>query len=272
LWWKRANEPPRGSEVRLYRITPSSARAPNQMVARCVTASPITAAHLDPRGAFVVHTATHLFVWRGDEAPDELLHHARIHAAHLNRFERVAAQPVVISSSSSSSDTPVDAELIDEFWRALGGKRQVERDPAYDSEYQLLQTPRGPFLWRLQPEVSAAPESPSTLSSCSNTSDSSSSNPAPPSVGNWIACAPHFDRSTLEPHGIFMLHDAMRLFAWVGSRALDDIEDGESSSLTTITESFFDARDMPPKETPVAINHEGNESALFWKTFDCAKK
>jgi len=284
LWWKRSSEPVTlDGPPRLYRISPDSVRSPSTFVARYVASSPQhappTAAQLDPRGAFVLHTYSHLFVWCGPLATDEMRHHALLHAERLRRFERVTAEVTHVSSSDA------DPMLVDAFWAALGGKRDpIEPVAAYDAEYRLLLVPRGPFLWRYDPSAASSSTSTDAAAAAAATAaptaavvESPPSSPTPtPLPADQLPIPPSmqhldrpwrllesFDRSTLAnaTDDIFMLHDNMRLFLWIGP----EVASPDIASLIASHEAG--GRDVPPKDTPVQTNYAGKESPQFWTSF-----
>lgn len=68
---------------------------PRNVVGKHVGGSePVAAAMLDPRGAFVLHSPTHTFVWLGRLAPETLSEAARQLADQLVRYERAAPPQV----------------------------------------------------------------------------------------------------------------------------------------------------------------------------------
>lgn len=127
---------------RLYRIAPQSASAPLYLV-------PKTATLLDPRGAFVLHAGSELFVWTGENCPEDFKSAALHFTGQLHKYEVAPPTPVMIQQG----------EETEEFWRSLelvsqsaakGGctptpgpapgttLRDVHAVPAYDKDYDLF--------------------------------------------------------------------------------------------------------------------------------------
>ncbi len=78
-WQKRRSAPPGLDTPRVFRVAPQSPAAPTYLVPKAVPAP--CAGSLDPRGAFVVHLADAVFVWR-------------VRLAHLvTRLPRCSAPP-----------------------------------------------------------------------------------------------------------------------------------------------------------------------------------
>ena len=127
---------------RLYRLAPQSPSAPLYLVPKPSTV-------VDPRGAFVLHAGSELFVWTGESCPDEFKTAALHFAGQLHKYEIAPSTPVMIRQG----------EETEEFWRSLelvstaaakGGctptpgpapgatVRDVHAVPAYDKDYDIF--------------------------------------------------------------------------------------------------------------------------------------
>lgn len=124
-WQKR-----RGSEAdtpRLYRLAPQSPSAPQYLVPKLASAA--APAALDPRGAFVLHAPSAVYVWSGAQCPEAFAAAARRAADQLHRYEGAPSPAVEVEQGRE----PV------EFWEALGcGEAQLLHQVGpYDRDYEL---------------------------------------------------------------------------------------------------------------------------------------
>ncbi|KAI8466485.1 MAG: hypothetical protein J3K34DRAFT_524485 [Monoraphidium minutum] len=96
-WQKRRSRPP--SRVRVYRIAPHTPDSPLYLVPRAI-APPKGTGHpdwrcLDPRGCFLIHLPSKLYVWRGTDCLSTLLEGGLRCARQLVTYEGAAAPEVV---------------------------------------------------------------------------------------------------------------------------------------------------------------------------------
>ncbi|KAL6776097.1 hypothetical protein ACKKBG_A19820 [Auxenochlorella protothecoides x Auxenochlorella symbiontica] len=140
-WQKRRTTGP-GAE-RLYRLAPQSPAAPQYLVPR--SAKILGSAGLDPRGSFVLHTSTALFLWLGKACPEGFAAAATTFAAQLERYEAAPAPALLQRDGKESeefwtalkamlsSSTGEDGPEASGSWRAAA----VCEIPAYDKDYEV---------------------------------------------------------------------------------------------------------------------------------------
>ncbi|CAG9467856.1 unnamed protein product [Pedinophyceae sp. YPF-701] len=118
--------------ARVFRLAPYSEHDPHNVVPK--SAQP-TLTTLDPRGAFVVHTATRMYVWVGERAPKAFVAAADRAVAHLQRFE---GAPRAVTHVKQGSEPP-------ELLAALGATGEMAWEPreidAFTNEYELFHRP-----------------------------------------------------------------------------------------------------------------------------------
>lgn len=137
-WHKRLTED--AHKERLYRMAPQSTSAPQYLVPKTVAA--VKSSSLDPRGAFVLHTPTALYVWSGSQCPEAFTAAAQRFARQLQRYEN-APEPAVFVDQGKESE---------EFWKVMAGgnggveERSVGQVKPYDNDYLVSAPFRGVFL------------------------------------------------------------------------------------------------------------------------------
>ncbi|KAL6777000.1 hypothetical protein ACKKBF_B19820 [Auxenochlorella protothecoides x Auxenochlorella symbiontica] len=141
-WQKRRTTGPGAG--RLYRLAPQSPAAPQYLVPR--SAKILGSAGLDPRGSFVLHTSTALFLWLGKACPEGFAAAATTFAAQLERYEAAPAPALLQRDGKESeefwtalkamlsSSTSEDGPEASGSWRAAA----VCEMPAYDKDYELF--------------------------------------------------------------------------------------------------------------------------------------
>ena len=135
-WAKRRGAPP--DAARLYRIAPHSTADPRYLVPRQVSRP--SAAALDARGAFVVHTRDALFVWRGAACGEAMTATAAAVAAQLIKYEGAPGPPVFTAAGAEPRElldmlgVPPDARGAD--GAGLLGADAL-RCTAYDDDFAM---------------------------------------------------------------------------------------------------------------------------------------
>jgi hypothetical protein len=118
-WWTRINAPP---QPRLYRVI-SHSQDPDFLVPKHVPT--LSAASLDPRTCFVLHTAERVWAWHGERAmPRYRDACTRIHR-QLVRYESAPSPLIGVQQGSEPAA----------FWAAIGGRAAVTESSAYNSDY-----------------------------------------------------------------------------------------------------------------------------------------
>ncbi|KAK9834786.1 hypothetical protein WJX74_010479 [Apatococcus lobatus] len=127
---------------RIYRIAPQSPAAPGHLVPKLLSSDnsilgspqPGTNFGLDPRGAFVIHSQDHLYVWQGQECHEGMAEAGTRAAERLVRYEG-AAEPVI---SIHQGQEPL--QLLSALGVTDGaGLAHVPVQPAYNSDFELYE-------------------------------------------------------------------------------------------------------------------------------------
>ncbi len=142
-WHKRRTTPLTPGEVRLYQVAPQSQWAPGFLVARAL--KPGGTELLDQRGAFLMHTATCVYIWQGEQCPAVMVTDAHHLAAQLVRYEAlgVGMQHVLAGQEPEEVKGMLQAatETAQRAQRGADAKKvaaEVEkRMAAYDAAYKV---------------------------------------------------------------------------------------------------------------------------------------
>lgn len=116
-WHKRRTED--ALVPRLFRIAAQSPSAPQYLVPKLSTKS-----SLDPRGAFVLHAAPVVYIWKGENCPDEYVDAAQRFAKQLCRYENARGPPVLVQQGEELTENFLLA-----FAKAAG--MDASNDPGY---------------------------------------------------------------------------------------------------------------------------------------------
>lgn len=118
---------------RLYRIASQCPSAPRYLVPK------LPAKGLDPRGAFVLHAASVVYIWKGKNCPDEYVDAAHRFAKQLCRYENAKSPPVLVQQGGEEDDddeTPQDFQLA--LSKATGECGGASEMAAYDKDYEIF--------------------------------------------------------------------------------------------------------------------------------------
>ncbi|KAK3268086.1 hypothetical protein CYMTET_23391 [Cymbomonas tetramitiformis] len=133
-WHKRRMSGSPAEPSRLYRLAPHSDKSARKIVPKHASSTNLEA--LDSRGAFVLHTPTALFIWRGTTSTAELLEAAV-----------VAARQLVMYEGSVEPQLENEGQESDAFLEAIGATARFTSpmfNASYDKEYEIHTTSLAP--------------------------------------------------------------------------------------------------------------------------------
>eukprot|EP00201_Polytomella_parva_P000384 CAMPEP_0175086010 /NCGR_PEP_ID=MMETSP0052_2-20121109/28998_1 /TAXON_ID=51329 ORGANISM="Polytomella parva, Strain SAG 63-3" /NCGR_SAMPLE_ID=MMETSP0052_2 /ASSEMBLY_ACC=CAM_ASM_000194 /LENGTH=146 /DNA_ID=CAMNT_0016358119 /DNA_START=555 /DNA_END=992 /DNA_ORIENTATION=- len=94
--------------MRIYRIAPHCPHDPSYLVPKIVTPPKkfpnSTYRELDPRGAFVIHTPTRIYVWSGRFCPPAFIAAALNHAKLLVQYEGASRDIQIVQEGSEPDE------------------------------------------------------------------------------------------------------------------------------------------------------------------------
>eukprot|EP00951_Prasinocladus_malaysianus_P019551 scaffold158159_cov48-Prasinocladus_malaysianus.AAC.1 len=127
-WYKRLQME---QFCRLYRIGPHSAADPLYLVPKLLSGA--GSSSLDPRGAFVLHSPSDLYVWRGSRCPPAMSAAAERAAQHLHRYEKATWPPTMLREGE---ETPAFWNLLRESEKPCDSTTASEV-PAYSQDFDM---------------------------------------------------------------------------------------------------------------------------------------
>jgi hypothetical protein len=126
-WQKRRKED--ALVPRLFRIASQCPSAPLYLVPK------LPAKGLDPRGAFVLHAASVVYIWKGKKCPDEYVDAAYRFAKQLCRYENAKSPPLLVLQGGED-DTQQEFQLA--LSKATGECRGASEKASYDKDYEIF--------------------------------------------------------------------------------------------------------------------------------------
>lgn len=158
-WQKRISAPPASDELRMYQVAPQSQWAPGFLVARA--AGDGGRELLDTRGAFLLHTADGVCIWKvrgrrlkstpcptvvssqGKQCPPQMMAAAEVLAAQLVRYEHPGApvhtvpqgeEPSRLQQLLDAASAQAAAAVKD---AAKAAAEAAKRAASYDAAYKV---------------------------------------------------------------------------------------------------------------------------------------
>eukprot|EP00013_Stygamoeba_regulata_P006041 CAMPEP_0177639568 /NCGR_PEP_ID=MMETSP0447-20121125/6090_1 /TAXON_ID=0 /ORGANISM="Stygamoeba regulata, Strain BSH-02190019" /LENGTH=747 /DNA_ID=CAMNT_0019141603 /DNA_START=122 /DNA_END=2365 /DNA_ORIENTATION=- len=203
----------------------------------------VSASSLDPRGAFILHTPSVVFIWAGRKCPPYLVDAAATEVARLQRYENATTNVVKVAQGE---ETP-------EFWEVIGGEGPVSEVASYDQPYSLLKPADSRKAAAMAPETSMF------------------------RYPDWEEME-MFDSDDLEDNMAFVCclknaHEASdKLYVWLGEEFIaQEAKDEDGKDITPealgvrIGELFLKEKNLSPmKMLVVRQDHEEDD---FWDFF-----